>query len=109
MTISLKAGWNEVLYPGITQSVEAAFASILPYLEAVYYWTGEDWVIPTTLVTGNYYSINVSQDCEWTFEVFEPPYTEITDIVAPSSAIAGEAVPVYQQELLLLYRGQSPY
>ncbi len=92
MTISLKAGWNyEVLYPGITQSVEAAFASILPYVLVVYYWDGSSWVIPTTMITGNYYTINVSQDCEWTFEMPAVVPCEIT-ITAPSSAAEGETV-----------------
>ena len=80
--ITLYAGWNEVRYTGITQSVEAAFASIRPYVLIVYYWTGEWWVEPTTMVTGNDYSINVSQDCEWTFEVPGVVPCEIT-ITAP--------------------------
>jgi|GEM_PF-5847830 len=91
MSITLYAGWNDVHYTGVTQSVEDAFASILPYLVAVYYWDGSGWVIPTTMVTGNDYSINVSQDCVWTFEVPGVVPCEIT-ITAPSSAEEGGAV-----------------
>ena len=93
MSITLYAGWNEVRYTGVTQSAEAAFASILSYLIAVYYWNGSTWMTPTTMVTGNYYSINVSQDCVWTFEPPGVVPCEIT-ITAPNSAAEGKKVSV---------------
>jgi len=94
MSITLYAGWNyDVRYTGITQSAEAAFASILPYLIAVYYWNGSAYVTPTTMVTGNDYLIKVSQDCVWTFEMPAVVPCEIT-ITAPSSAVEGGTVNV---------------
>ena len=70
--ITLTAGWNDVVYTGKEQTAERAFASIIDYLEIVYYWEAETnlWVLvqaDTIMVQGEIYWISVTQDCIWTF------------------------------------------
>jgi len=85
---------NIVPYLGPAQPVEDGFASIVAYVTVYYCFNNMTklWEFTPTMVPNGVYFVKVSQDCVWSFVAPEPPFTEITEIVAPSSARAGETV-----------------
>jgi len=95
--------FNIVPYCGPTQAVELALASILGYLDVVWYYDNatKEWFFYapgapsdlTIMVKNNTYHVKVTRACEWIFEVPEVVPCEIT-IDAPDSAAEGEKVSV---------------
>jgi hypothetical protein len=68
--ITLSAGENQVTYKGVEQPVSEAFASIADYLVIAYFWNVDHWeqvVGDTLMIPGGEYSIQVTQDCIWSF------------------------------------------
>jgi len=82
MSVALKAGSNLVVYTGKAQSASNAFASIISYLEVVYYWNNvtndyELVITTTTMVPYGVYSIDVTQNCTWTYGADATPPTSV--------------------------------
>ena len=59
MSVALKAGENLVVYTGKAQLANAAFASILPYLDIAYHWNNitYDYEQVTTTTTMKPYGV----------------------------------------------------
>lgn len=70
--VQLTAGWNQAHYTGPEQRADMALASIREYLSTVYYWNEETQLYElvqgdTIMVPCRVYSINVTQDCVWSY------------------------------------------